>query len=66
MEKMWIIEGRSGRSWPAVLRAAAKSRREGRRVILYVPEQMTLQTERELITGLKLKGLIDIDVISPR
>lgn len=66
MEKMWIIEGRSGRSWPAVLRAAAKSRREGRRVILYVPEQMTLQTERELITGLKLKGLIDIDVISTR
>ena len=65
-EKMWVFEGRSGRTWPAVLRAAAKSREEGRRVILYVPEQMTLQTERELIAGLELKGLIDIDVISPR
>lgn len=66
MEKLWIVEGRPGRVWPAVLRAAEKARSEGRRAILYVPEQMTLQTERELITDLKLKGLIDIDVISPR
>ena len=66
METVKIIEGRSGRVWPAVLCAAAGSRREGRRVVLYVPEQMTLQTERELISGLKLKGLIDMDVISPR
>ena len=63
---MKVVQGRSGRIWPAVLRAAASARREGRRVILYVPEQMTLQTERELITDLRLKGLIDMDVISPR
>ena len=66
METMRIIEGRSGRVWPAVLRVTESSRRAGQRVILYVPEQMTLQTERDIIAHLHLKGLLDIEVISPR
>ena len=66
METVNIIEGRSGRAWPAALRAIDSCRRAGRRVILYVPEQMTLQTERDVIAQLRLKGLLDIEVISPR
>ena len=66
MEKLRILEGRSGTVWPTVLKVAANSRMSGRRVALYVPEQMTLQTERDLITHLRLKGLLDIEVISPR
>ena len=66
MNKLRVIEGRSGRVWPRVVRAAAESRAQGRRVVVYVPEQMTLQTERDLIAGLELKGLLEIEVISPR
>ena len=66
MEKMFVAEGRSGRVWPRVVRAVADSRAKGRRTVVYVPEQMTLQTERGLIAGLGLKGLLDIEVISPR
>ena len=66
MKTVRIIGGRSGRVWPLVLRSVAESRAAGRSVILYVPEQYTLQAERDLITGLDLPGLLDIRVISPR
>ena len=66
MDGIRIIGDRSGRVWPLVLRAAAESRRNGRNLILYVPEQYTLQAERDLIRGLNLPGLLDIRVISPR
>ena len=66
MKAVRVIGDRSGRVWPLVLRAAEESRQAGRRLILYVPEQMTLQAERDLITGLRLPGLLDMQVISPR
>ena len=66
MEKFRIIGGRNGRIWPEVLAAAREGREAGRPVILYVPEQLTLQAERDLIVGLDLKGLLNMDVISPR
>ncbi len=66
MSRVKIVGDRSGRVWPLALRAAQESREAGRRLILYVPEQMTLQTERDLITGLSLPGLLEIRVISPR
>ena len=66
MGKIWVFEGRNGRVWPHAARAAADSRAHGRRAVVYVPEQMTLQTERDLITDLKLKGLLEIEVVSPR
>ncbi|MBP5726309.1 MAG: hypothetical protein J6Y48_04460 [Clostridia bacterium] len=66
MSGVKIIGDRNGRVWPLVLRDAAESRKAGRRLILYVPEQYTLQAERDIITGLKLPGLLDIQVISPR
>ena len=64
MDTVRIIGGRSGRVWPPVLRAAEESRSAGRAFILYIPEQYTLQAERDLITGLGLPGLLDIQVVS--
>ena len=66
MKDLFVLAGRSGRTWPFVLLSVKRYRRDDRKVLLYVPEQMTLQTERDLITGLELEGLLDIDVISPR
>ena len=66
MNTIRIIGGRNGRLWPAVLQAAKAARAAGRPVVLYVPEQLTLQAERDLIAGLNLPGLLDMDVISPK
>ncbi len=35
------------------------------RLIVIVPEQYTLQTERELMEGLRLPGFFDLEVLSP-
>lgn len=37
----------------------------GGRMIVIVPEQYTLQTERELMDGLNLPGFFDLEVLSP-
>ena len=66
MNTVKIIAGRSGQIWPLVLKTVRESRQDNRRLVLYVPEQYTLQAERDLITGLNLPGLLDIQVISPR
>jgi len=66
MGRAAIIGDRNGRVWPQVLRMAEESRQAGRAMVLYVPEQYTLQAERDLITGLHLPGLLDLRVISPR
>ena len=66
MSRVKIVSGRNGLVWPQVLRAAEESRKARRRFILYVPEQYTLQAERDLITELNLPGLLEIQVISPR
>ena len=61
-----VIYGRAGSLWDSVLRGVTESRAAGRQCILLVPEQYTLQAEKDLITDLKLKGLMDIDVLSPQ
>ena len=66
MNTVTIIGDRNGRIWPQVLRTVRESRRNGRGLVLYVPEQYTLQAERDLIADLELPGLLDIQVISPR
>ena len=66
MNSVRIIGDRSGRVWPEVLRTVAESRKAGRPVILYVPEQYTLQAEQDLIVDLDLPGLLEISVVSPR
>ena len=66
MDKVRIIGGRAGRLLPHILPQIDEARRAGTRVILLVPEQYTLQAEREIIAGLDLPGLLDIEVLSPR
>ena len=43
----------------------AESRGAGRSVVLFVPEQYTLQAERDLMAGMHLPGLLNLDVVSP-
>ncbi len=66
MAQVRIIGGRAGRLLPYLLPQIEAARRENIRVLMLVPEQYTLQAERELIAGLHLPGLMDIDVLSPR
>ena len=61
-----IIGGRAGRLLPHILPQIDQCRRDGTRVLLLVPEQYTLQAEREIIAGLNLPGLLDVEVLSPR
>ena len=39
--------------------------RDARKMLVIVPEQYTLQTERELMDGLALPGFFDLEVLSP-
>lgn len=66
MGRTEIIRGRAGRLWPVITTGIAESRKNGRPCILLVPEQYTLQAEKDLIAGLQLNGLLDIDVLSPQ
>lgn len=66
MDKVRIIGGRAGRLLPHILPGIDAARKAGVRVILLVPEQYTLQAEREIIAGLQLPGLLDVEVLSPR
>ncbi len=66
MQPVNIIGGRAGQLMGDLLPRIDRARRAGTRVLLLVPEQYTLQAERELIQGLHLPGLMDIDVLSPR
>ena len=61
-----IVGGRAGRILPWLLPQIALAREQQHPVLLLVPEQYTLQAEREIIAGLKLPGLMDIEVLSPR
>lgn len=64
--KVQIIGGRAGRLLPALLPQVAQAHQQNQRVLMLVPEQYTLQAERELVNGLKLPGLMDIEVLSPK
>ncbi|MDD6051329.1 MAG: PD-(D/E)XK nuclease family protein [Clostridiales bacterium] len=66
MNQVRIIGGRAGSVFPHILPEIDSYRRKNIRVMLLVPEQYTLQAERELITGLQLPGLMDVEVLSPR
>ena len=59
-----IHGGRMRRLWPRLQEAISSSRGENIRCILLVPEQYTLQAERDLISGLRLPGFFDIEVFS--
>ena len=66
MQSVRILGARAGQALPFLISEVGACRKAGLRVLLLVPEQYTLQAERELVDGLKLPGLMDIDVLSPR
>lgn len=66
MQTVHILGGRAGQVLPHLLELIRTRYTQRQRIILLVPEQYTLQAERELINGLDLPGLIDLDVLSPR
>ncbi len=65
MSEVEIWGARAGQSKNRLFQAIWQSRKQGKRVLLIVPEQYTLQAERELIEELSLPGLLDLDVLSP-
>ena len=66
MKAVQILGFRSARTLSFLLPEVAEARQAGNPVILLVPEQYTLQAEWELVEGLSLPGLLDMDVLSPR
>lgn len=65
MQPVQILGGRAGQVLPCLIGRVGEMHRQGLPVVLLVPEQYTLQAERELIDGLNLPGLMDVDVLSP-
>ncbi len=66
MSTVQILGVRSGHTLPPLIPAIAAAREQKRPVLVLVPEQYTLQAERELIRALGVPGLMDLDVLSPR
>ena len=60
-----LLGGRAGRMLPVLLEGVRKQKADGGRVMVLVPEQYTLQAERELMLQLALPGMLDLDVVSP-
>ena len=66
MQKVHILGGRAGQIIPWLLPLIGRGHEAGRPVLLLVPEQYTLQAERELVEGLHLPGMLSMEVLSPR
>ncbi len=65
MAEIQVLSMRTGRALPLLMPEIAASRAARRPVLVLVPEQYTLQGERELLEGLQVCGLLDTDVMSP-
>lgn len=65
MGKVRFVRVRGARPMEYVIPEVAQCRNAGRRAVIIVPEQYTLQAELELLEGLNVPGLIDITVLSP-
>ena len=65
MANVRILTARPHRLFGPVAAELDEKRRLGQDAILLVPEQLTLQAERDLMDRLHLDGLFLIDVLSP-
>lgn len=65
MGQVVIRTGRAGQVLPEVIQSIGKQYAAHEPVVLLVPEQYTLQAERELVEQLDLPGFLDLDVLSP-
>lgn len=59
-----IHGGRGAELWSALEKEIKKAREQNICCLLIVPEQYTLQAEKDLLKGLSLKGFFDIEVFS--
>lgn len=66
MEAVQIIGGRAGQVFPHIIPLMGEQYAKGKHVIFLVPQQYTLQAERELVERLRLPGMIDLEVLSPQ
>ena len=64
---MRIYTGRNHLLFPALAMLLGRARQAGTAEvhIIVVPKQLTLQTERDLLAALGLKGSFDLQVLSP-
>lgn len=65
MAKVSVWLGRPHRLLSPVIQAIGKLHAQGKPCVLLVPEQFTLQAERELLSRLNIPGFFTIDVLSP-
>ncbi len=65
MANVRILTARPHRLFVPVAKELEEKRLQGEDSILLVPEQLTLQAERDLMDRLQLEGLFLIDVLSP-
>ena len=60
-----ILGGRAGQLWPKTAQQLKISYEQGRSVVLLVPEQYTLQAERDSLETLGVPGFFRLQVLSP-
>ena len=60
-----ILCARAHRLWAPMAERLAARYREGGRILVIVPEQYTLQAERDLMLALRVKGFFNLEVLSP-
>lgn len=65
MQNVLVITARPHRLFAPLVERVGALHARGERVLLMVPEQFTLQAERELMRRLGLEGFFDLDVFSP-
>ena len=66
MNPVRILGARAGQILQQIVPEIGERYRKGQHVILLVPEQYTLQAERELVERLDLPGMLELEVLSPR
>ena len=64
-EKVRILTARPHRLLAPLIEELGRLNRQEKSVVLLVPEQLTLQTEREIFRQLQLEGTFYIDILSP-
>lgn len=60
-----VVSARGGGLWERAADALRASYRAGHEVLLLVPEQYTLQAERDALEALEVKGFFRLQVLSP-
>ncbi|MBN1778212.1 MAG: PD-(D/E)XK nuclease family protein [Clostridiales bacterium] len=65
MPDVRVLTARPHRLLPPIIKQIGELHRNKKSCVLLVPEQFTLQAEREILARLKLPGLFSVEIISP-